>query len=310
MPVRLLVAYDGSAAADAAVVTAGHLFPAAHGRLMTLFDQTMGYEQVRRYGFGVDDTTLRRGVEALAREAREAGLEIAKRGVAAGETAGLTLEPAAAASGISQWPAILSAADEIDADAIVCGSRGRGGIARSLLGSTSSSVLHHSQRAVLVVPRAPVALDGPMLIAYDGSPGARAAIGRAGELLGGRRALIVNVWSSPIRHTLTGRALAGVPVGEFREFLSDYEAMFAEAAHADVKEGVTLARDAGLDASGEPVESGAGAWRALAEAAERHGAAVIVAGSRGRGGVASALLGSVSSGLAHNAQTPTLMIPD
>jgi hypothetical protein len=31
-----------------------------------------------------------------------------------------------------------------------------------------------------------------MLIAYDGSPGARAAIGRAGQLVSDRRALIVN----------------------------------------------------------------------------------------------------------------------
>jgi nucleotide-binding universal stress UspA family protein len=43
-------------------------------------------------------------------------------------------------------------------------------------------------------------------------------------------------------------------------------------------------------------------------AADDAGAALIVAGSRGRGGIASALLGSVSSGLAHNAGRPTLIV--
>jgi nucleotide-binding universal stress UspA family protein len=100
-----------------------------------------------------------------------------------------------------------------------------------------------------------------------------------------------------------------VPVGEFREFISDYEAMFAEAARAHVKEGITLAHDAGLDASREPVESGGSVARARGGggAARRRGHR---RGPRGRGGVASALLGSVSSGLEHNAPTPTLIIPD
>jgi nucleotide-binding universal stress UspA family protein len=307
-PTRILIAYDGSPAADAAVTTAGALFAGSHGRVLTLFAPTMGYEQVRRYSFGVDDTTLRQNIEMLAAEARESGLEIAKQGAAAAEAAGLTLEPTAAPSGISPWPPILSAADEIDADVVVCGSRGRGGIARSLLGSTSSSVLNHSTRPVLVVPKTPADLNGPVLIAYDGSPDARAAIARAGRVLDGRRAILVNVWSSPVRHTLTGRALGGAPMKEFRAFITDYEGIFAELADSEVAEGVELARAAGFDVSGESLESGASTWHAIADAAERHGAALIVAGSRGRSRVAAAVLGSVSAGLVHNAETPTLVI--
>jgi nucleotide-binding universal stress UspA family protein len=308
MPIRILIAYDGSPAAEAAVVTAGGLFAGAHGRVLTLFNPTMGYEQARRYSFGVDDTALRQNIEMLAAEARESGLEIAKQGAAAAETAGLTLEPAAAPSGISPWPPILSGADEIDADVIVCGSRGRGGVARSLLGSTSSSVLSHATRPVLVVPKAPADLDGPVLLAYDGSPDARAAIARAGRLVSGRRAVIVHVWSSPVRHTVTGRALGAAPMKEFRAFIADYDSIFAEAAESEVAEGVALARDAGFDVSGESLESSGSTWHAIADAAERHDAAVIVAGSRGRGGVKSALLGSVTSGLVHNAETPTLVM--
>ena len=51
-------------------------------------------------------------------------------------------------------------------------------------------------------------------------------------------------------------------------------------------------------ASGEPV--------AAEHAAEQ--AAVVVAGRRGRGAVASTVLGSVASGLVHNAGVPTLIV--
>jgi nucleotide-binding universal stress UspA family protein len=37
-------------------------------------------------------------------------------------------------------------------------------------------------------------------------------------------------------------------------------------------------------------------------------AAVIVSGSRGRSGVTATVLGSVSSGLVHNAHTPALIV--
>jgi nucleotide-binding universal stress UspA family protein len=93
-----------------------------------------------------------------------------------------------------------------------------------------------------------------------------------------------------------------------REFSADYEQYLADAAAAVVEEGAGLAGEAGLDASGEAIESGSGAWRALAEVASERGAAVIVAGSRGLRGMASTILGSVSSGLVHNAELPALIV--
>jgi hypothetical protein len=38
----------------------------------------MAYESVRQYSFGVDDSTLRRGIQELAQEAHEAALEISR----------------------------------------------------------------------------------------------------------------------------------------------------------------------------------------------------------------------------------------
>jgi nucleotide-binding universal stress UspA family protein len=149
MPPRLLVAYDGSSPAAEAVTTAGHLFPGAHGRLLTIFDLSLDYDALQRSRF--DSAAL----DTVARESWAAAEAIAVQGVAIGQTAGLTLEPQATAEDPMRWRSIVAMADEIDADAIVCGSRGLGGIARSLLGSTSSSVLHHTVRPVLVVPAPP-----------------------------------------------------------------------------------------------------------------------------------------------------------
>lgn len=47
---------------------------------------------------------------------------------------------------------LLAAADDVDADLVVVGSRGVGGFPGLLLGSTSTQLAQHSTRPVLIVP--------------------------------------------------------------------------------------------------------------------------------------------------------------
>jgi nucleotide-binding universal stress UspA family protein len=158
------------------------------------------------------------------------------------------------------------------------------------------------------VPEAAATPDGPALIAYDGSsPAAHETIAATGRLLPGRAALVVHAWDSPFRQSVAGRALRGVPLPEIREVTNDVETWVREEAEATVAEGVELARATGLEADGDAVE-GSPAWRVLAATAETRDAAVVVAGSQGHGAVASVLLGSVSAGLVHHAERPTLIV--
>ena len=93
MPTRLLIAYDGSPPAEEALATAGHLFAGAHGRVLTIFDLPVDYDQLQRSRLGADTATL----DTVARESSDAAETIAAQGVAIGQSVGLTLEPRATA---------------------------------------------------------------------------------------------------------------------------------------------------------------------------------------------------------------------
>ena len=309
MATRLLIAFDGSAAAEAAVRAAAALFPGARATVLTIHEPAFGAATAYRAGGGLMSPELvEQNVTDLERELVAEAEAAAAEGAELAVAMGLAAESAVARGARQPWEPILSAAADGDADVVVCGSRGRGAVARSVLGSTSSSLLHHAQRAVLIAPEVETLPDGPALIAYDGSPAAREAIAAVGRLLPERPALVVHAWESPYRRSVSGRALRGAPVSEIREVTGDLEALLRGNAEETVAEGVELARAAGLEAAGEAVESGSAAWRVVAATAETRDAAVVVAGSQGHGAVASVLLGSVSAGLVHHADRPTLVV--
>jgi nucleotide-binding universal stress UspA family protein len=144
---------------------------------------------------------------------------------------------------------------------------------------------------------------GPVLVAYDGSADARAAIDTAGRLLPGATAVVVYA-----RPPLEGLAahLEGHPVVER---LRELEEGTLDLSERIAVEGAAHARNAGLHAEPEVVSDMATAADAIVALAEKIDASVIVLGSRGRGGLRSAVLGSTSTQVLHHTGRPTLVIP-
>lgn len=144
-----------------------------------------------------------------------------------------------------------------------------------------------------------------ILIAYDGSADARAAIQRAGELLTGRPATVLAVWER--FQDVLARSGAGMPIGavDYDELDRTYE----EQARERAEEGVKLALDAGLKAQARTsVRTGSIADAILSEADDL-GAEAIVLGTRGLTGLRSLLLGSVSHGVVQHANRPVIVVP-
>jgi nucleotide-binding universal stress UspA family protein len=144
--------------------------------------------------------------------------------------------------------------------------------------------------------------DGPLLLCYDGSEGARYAIRRAGELFGGRDARVLTVWHPAIRRENPGFETAGLLNG------TPLDRVAAADGARIAEEGAAVAREAGLRARPAAVEASGSVWRTIVETADRDDAATIVLGSRGLTGVRSKLLGSVSTAVVHHAGRPALII--
>jgi nucleotide-binding universal stress UspA family protein len=305
--VRPLIACDGSSSADDAVRAAAQLFPGAEAVLLFVGDEPAALERAAIARIAVPDQVLVTAARAYERDALERAREIAENGRRLAEGAGLHAT-ADVRTGASAWRVIAHAAEQFDADVIVCGSRGRGPFSRALLGSTSSSLLHQADRPVLIVPPGAGDLSGPTLLAYDGSDGARDAIATAARLLPGREAVVVHAWSSPLERSYVERSLSLVPLADAQELARDLEELFALHGSELADEGAERAREAGLAARAVTAEARAGTWRALTASARAEGASVIVAGHRGRGALALTVLGSVSAGLVHNAELPVLIV--
>jgi nucleotide-binding universal stress UspA family protein len=146
---------------------------------------------------------------------------------------------------------------------------------------------------------------GPVLIGYDGSEHARAAIARAGQLLRPGPAVVATVWST--LEAAAPSALLALPSDVVAEAVSDIDTATLETAEAIAAEGAALASDVGFDAQPEPVRGSSAVFATLVAYADELDAAAIVLGSRGRSTLAATLLGSVSTGVLHHTKRPVLV---
>lgn len=149
---------------------------------------------------------------------------------------------------------------------------------------------------------------GPILIAYDGSDGAKAAIAEAGAVLDGGAAQVVTVWQSTAAAAPAG--LVAIPAGVAHKAYEELDRESERRAQSLADEGVALAETAGFDATARPVASRGNTWSTLVKLAEAEQAAVVAIGSRGHSGIKSALLGSVSHGVTNHCPCPVLLVRD
>jgi len=135
----------------------------------------------------------------------------------------------------------------------------------------------------------------PIVIGYDGSPGAKAAIAFAAEHLARRPAVVVTAyeaWPPAVR-------------GDAAVVDDDARAATEQAA----EEGAALARAAGLDAAARTVYGSRKPWQSIIDVADELDAGLIVVGSHGFNGLRPLVLGSVSHQLGHHAHQPVLAVP-
>ncbi|WP_433427768.1 universal stress protein [Nonomuraea sp. CA-141351] len=186
-------------------------------------------------------------------------------------------------------------AESESADSLVLGSRGLGGFAGMVLGSVGMAVAGHAAGPVVIV-RTPSALrHDRVVVGYDGSEYSQAAMAYAVEQARARGAQlhVVSAWHMP---ALSPYAVA---------YGSLIEDLMGEEARA-ARERVEPWRESHPDlviTDAQPCEPPV---KALVEAAQM--ADVVVVGSRGLGGFASAVLGSVSHGVLHHVTCPVAVV--
>ena len=179
---------------------------------------------------------------------------------------------------------------------IVLGSRGHGGFAGLLVGSTTVAVTAHAHCPVVVVRGSPEA-SKPVVVGLDGSEQSLLALdfafGRAAKR--GVALCAVRAWDSG----------PGRP-GQLSRSPGPDAARIEEGGRAAVEELLAGARSRypGVHATLDMVAGNPSA--ALIEASRD--AQLAVVGSRGRGGFRGLLLGSVSQQLLHHARCPVAVV--
>jgi nucleotide-binding universal stress UspA family protein len=252
--------------------------------------------------------TMSEAASELDDEDRRKAERIASEGAELATEAGFQAEPRALQGRPKAWPALLEAADAVEAAVTVIGSRGLGAVKSALVGSVSSGLLHHTRRPVLVVPPCEDAFPaGPVLVAFDGSDASRSATEVTARLLSVREAVIETVWI-PYSGVAAG-GVAGAPVAVVSRATEELDKTIAEGAERTAHEGARLAAAGGLEARPEAIQASGPVWSTLRDSAEVHGSPAIVVGARGRGSMAAAVLGSTSSALVHHVQLPILVVP-
>jgi nucleotide-binding universal stress UspA family protein len=197
---------------------------------------------------------------------------------------------------------IIEKADEWGADLIVVGSHGRTALGQFFFGSVSQKVLHEARRSVRVARGRIVEPDTPvrLIIGFDGSRGAISAVEAvaARKWPAGSEARIVNAtWPTT---QITPKGAFGPIITWIAEEKARVKKLIDEAAG---KLRASALRTEVVVKEEEPK-------RLLIGEAESWGADCIFVGARGMGRIERFLLGSVSSAVAARAPCSVEVVRD
>lgn len=201
---------------------------------------------------------------------------------------------AEASCGSPAWE-IISKADAWKPDLVVVGSHGRTGLGRLVLGSVSQKVLTESRSSVRVA-RGRVEVDASrvrLVVAVDGSPDAALAVRAVASRSwpGGTEARVLVV-EDPLVPTSVGQLVP--PVARWIEETNKEDLQWVQrtADEAAAELGASGLKVSSVIENGDPKS-------VLVAQAEKWGADCIFVGSTGHGGLISRfLLGSVSAAVA------------
>ncbi|WP_167760639.1 universal stress protein [Blastococcus sp. CT_GayMR16] len=192
---------------------------------------------------------------------------------------------------------LLAAAE--GADLLVVGSRGRGPVRSTVLGSVALHTVTHARCPVVVVhPRAAAASARPrVVVGLDGSEGSREALARALTEAGGLGAEVAAVAAfSATSYWSDSYVVVIPPPAQMQEDTR----RAAEAMVADVvpARSTVAVRTTAVEGPAGDVLVG-----------ESEGAGLLVVGSRGLGAIRGMLLGSIALHCVVHARCPVMVVP-
>jgi len=288
---KILVPLDGSEAAEAVLPYVEHIATATNARVL-LF---AAVDRPRDWGgdTGGDLKGERHEAESYLRRLQ------ARLASATGNDVEIEVATAAPAE------AVLAACEKTQPDLIAMTTHGRSGVARWVLGSVTTKLLHATHTPMLVVrPSAEgKQSDAPalakILVPLDGSQLSASVLPFAGDLAKPLGATIV-LFHSVVEPVLTypGAEAIGFDTHVLEEKESGAQNFLSAAANDLAAGGVKAATIATIGNATDGI-----VW-----AAEREGAGLIVMSTHGRSGIGRVVLGSVADAVVRRTSLPVIIV--